>query len=135
MHGYAQCAAGRGQSISRIIDHRCPGIGYQCHDFAGIQVFYELCAHLVGIVLVIGNQSPMLKAMQLQKFLRNPGIFAGNDICRAQNLQGSQRYIGGIADRCGDDIKTMRQLRCRTSRRFTRFGQGATVCVSVSCSD
>lgn len=63
--------------------------------------------------------------MNLHKLACYPGVFTGNDIGTFENLQGPECDVGRIADRCGDDIKTL----CQLLWRFTRFGQEATVSV------
>ena len=81
---------------------------------ATIQAFDQAWPGAGGIVVMIGAQG-RLDTVYGKKPPGCPGVFAGDDIGAAQNIEGPQADIGGIADRRGDQIESSRE-------RFTWSG-------------
>lgn len=86
-------------------------------------MFHELWAGLGGVVFVIGNQFSMLYPVHVQKLPGDARIFASDHVGAGEDVERAERDVGGVADRRGDDVKTMREPLLR----FTRFWQAATV--------
>ena len=109
MHRYVFGVCRAHQLVAGIRDERGARIADQRNARAFLKPGEQAGALAFAIVIVVGRKG-LGDAMDGQQLGGDAGIFGGNGIDAAQNLQRPERDVPGVADWCRGHIKARRKL-------------------------